>query len=884
MPEIIRFNTGNIGKGGDARVSGQGRSALSSAEQIADAVHKVSQSVQAEGEKFMQDARLAMSGAQYNRAMTKGALELERRKQERLQNQLDEDGNPNYETLVSDMELIGREVMAEAGKQIRFSDARQAFEQKFQENIANNLVDMGKKQREMQINWGLATLNESINATREMAIAGNPADVGLHEQTIDEMVGTALAGQLITPVQAEELLRQTTQDIRTGQWRRQIDNNPVQALENLNKQDSGALLGLNNQNYLALKREAEGRVAAISQANKAQAAHQETQAKFTAINEIITTEGSLAQYTDKELNEHFSQSLAAFENKYQRPPTFAEKYQLVQGYKRPNKQFLNEVAHHLVSGDSQAVSEVLPVLNAATNDRQQAILFEGLDKNASAVLANAKVLYGTGVVSPQDAILRARENVFVDTAVEQERALEFKAIEDFKMDNINETVMDMYDTSIFDDPDALQAGVGVTMQTLLRAAYLETGSKEGAIELVKQKYGRLYGQSQMSGNDTIMLLPPENLYPNIDPEWLKVDLIRTMAEHLPQGVSSDELLIQSGAFTTANPNKPAYTVFYVGEDGLQKQLRDAEGEQLLWTPDKKYLDSVQFRQDKIDAVVATAEAEALRENAIDVLPAGVSGIAGLVGRQASKLYNFAVKTVAGRTGEAGDARRSQKRLLALEKAEAELAMARASGDTQEIGRAAVRVAASQKAIGQDPNITDRSELGSITKLRESSDNPAAWNPRDPHGGSYGKWQLNGANLDKFLSESDYGIEFKGLMKGSTEFLAKWKQIAHQPDFIEAQRQYIIKENFEPTRRVANRLGVPESPAIDEALFSLGVQHGTKSRRKVLEAAKKNLLNTVKDGTEAQWVEAIYKARMNAFPEHKKAYIAEWNKVRQLLGR
>lgn len=48
------------------------------------------------------------------------------------------------------------------------------------------------------------------------------------------------------------------------------------------------------------------------------------------------------------------------------------------------------------------------------------------------------------------------------------------------------------------------------------------------------------------------------------------------------------------------------------------------------------------------------------------------------------------------------------------------------------------------AAGGDPS---KANTAAAIALAESSGNPAAYNPNDPHGGSFGLWQINGAHGD-----------------------------------------------------------------------------------------------------------------------------------------
>ena len=433
---------------------------------------------------------------------------------------------------------------------------------------------------------------------------------------------------------------------------------------------------------------------------------------------------------------------------------------------------MTESRHALLYGDLQGSAEALPTLLNMTNSKEGLLSLEGMDKEAAAVLASAKVFAETGTVQLGESLRLARQNVLgANTEVKQERAIAFNGVENFKMANLTPVILDIFaeEGLIWDtEADGLAPGVKNRMHTLLKAAYLETGSEEAAKQLVKTQYGRMYGISNMSNDSKVMLLPPENLYPDIDPEVLKIDLQESVIPFLPENVELDNVYVESSGLTTANPDAPAYTVFYVGEDGIPRELLDDSGEGMIWTPDKQNIENLRNRENMIDVAVSMAEVSAIRESGVR-LPNTLGG--SLVGSQVfAKAYNFAVKTYAGLTTESK--LRSETNITELQKAEVKLAEARSTGDVEQITEATKEAMQQRALIGEDTNIVQRDKLGSVTKWRESSNRPDAYNPSDPNGGSYGLWQLNANTLKHFLKNSEYGIEFTGLKPGTSGFLAK----------------------------------------------------------------------------------------------------------------
>lgn len=119
---------------------------------------------------------------------------------------------------------------------------------------------------------------------------------------------------------------------------------------------------------------------------------------------------------------------------------------------------------------------------------------------------------------------------------------------------------------------------------------------------------------------------------------------------------------------------------------------------------------------------------------------------------------------------------------------------------------------------------DIHKLGSITtKYEAGKAGPAAISPR----AEYGTYQLSTVKgtLPKFLTMHGYADEFRGTRPGTESFNRRWRELAKNPEFVEAQHSFIEKTHFEPAREFANRLKIPNTPAINEALWSASVQHG-----------------------------------------------------------
>ena len=100
------------------------------------------------------------------------------------------------------------------------------------------------------------------------------------------------------------------------------------------------------------------------------------------------------------------------------------------------------------------------------------------------------------------------------------------------------------------------------------------------------------------------------------------------------------------------------------------------------------------------------------------------------------------------------------------------------------------------------------------------------------GVSYGTHQLASktGTLKNYLNSSVYGKEFNGLVPGSPQFTAKWKEIAaREPEkFAHDQEDFIKKTHYLPQVNKLNKAGLDvtsRSPALQSAVYSAAVQFG-----------------------------------------------------------
>ena len=101
---------------------------------------------------------------------------------------------------------------------------------------------------------------------------------------------------------------------------------------------------------------------------------------------------------------------------------------------------------------------------------------------------------------------------------------------------------------------------------------------------------------------------------------------------------------------------------------------------------------------------------------------------------------------------------------------------------------------------------------------------------DYGGVSYGSYQLSSkmGTVAKFVTTMGYSQDFKGLTPGTKPFSDKWKEMAKNPSFGEAQHEFIKKTHYLPQIDLLKGKGIDLSnkgPAVQDAVWSTAVQFG-----------------------------------------------------------
>jgi hypothetical protein len=469
-------------------------------------------SVEQLGQQYFQEARQADQTITYSNAMTQATEEYTMRAKERMSRPTDENGTPNYSSLVEDVGAIGKDIKNSIGSTIIDPEVRRRFELEFNRFDSNQRIQAFSAARKHQINYGRASLHQNMRKRQEAAVQVNPDQLGFYEDQTRKELATARDSGLISPAEHDSMVESFRSVVRKESYRNMIKADPAKVRAELNFNEA-AELGLKPREQEQLLREAEGAIEdaqreAIKQeraAEKARAdavsqkvtsfkvAYAEQEAGIAAagpslqdleavrpeigeenylkllkehlrvqkkesreggalgkLSDAISRGEDVSTFASKTVDQHLDRTVQAFEQGKGEPATLQEIAGIASGYGRQVRSFAKKMNSSLLEGSLDQAQDALSAYTASRDHKSKALEGNAFTNKAEEVGEYAELLIERGGVQPQEAIEIARQRV-LSKKDDVAKALrqEFNKIKRFKGTNIKETLQDELDLETF---------------------------------------------------------------------------------------------------------------------------------------------------------------------------------------------------------------------------------------------------------------------------------------------------------------------------------------------------------------------------------------------------------------------------------------------------
>lgn len=633
---------------------------------------------------YFKEVNKSTSDSQYNNALTEATLEFNRSVQGRMEVTSDKDGNPTFGTLAKDIGDIGNDIIQRSASKISNPKARQRFINSFSRHIGNRQILGLKEARRQHIDYARAALQNGLKTQVEQSLADEDANINNYQRNVEEMIDNAVQGGVISAQEGVRYKDATISDIRVTRFDRMIEEDPESAVKVLD--GSPQSLGLKTSELITLRKRADAAVfykqraesraarelqelekkrqrlvatdldlsiiqgtataqAIMKAADKGEISGGQRNTLLKALNrKNKSTENKikirraidadlekgqpLIDYTPKQIGDHYKEQVAALTAPADEtsgtpaiPPTLSQKAGVASQYTAPVKPFTKELEFGLLHGNSQQALEALRAFELI--DEKSPVVVSGLKSKARAVASATLSLTENTTMSPAQALRQARQSVLeVDDVEIKQRDKDFKNIDKFKVENLEETINDMFGTEgFFGKNKKIAPGVKGRIHEIYRESYKLTGDEAAAIALTKSQTSALYGVSKFNGDNTIMFVPPEKAYPGVPIGELRQDLEGSVAGFLPEGVNAADVKIESDSLTRASTGQITYGLSIEKDVDGQKirvpLLDPNTGSPLRWSPDIRELQNKREEAEITRREEIIEKAEQSRERTIE---------------------------------------------------------------------------------------------------------------------------------------------------------------------------------------------------------------------------------------------------------------------------
>lgn len=205
---------------------------------------------------YQRQAEEADNNAVYANSINQATIQYQNLFQERINQVIDDDGNPTFSTLQDDVAQIGRDVLEEWLDKIDSPEVRARLTQNFNAYTGNQQIASISIQRNQQLSFISDSITNSVSELATQAGSSNEQDRVYFENQVNQILNEGLATGAMTPEQVGLAKESFRKNVSTAIYRNAINNDPVIALDILEK-TSASDLKLTELERLSLQNEAQ---------------------------------------------------------------------------------------------------------------------------------------------------------------------------------------------------------------------------------------------------------------------------------------------------------------------------------------------------------------------------------------------------------------------------------------------------------------------------------------------------------------------------------------------------------------------------------------------------------------------------------------------------
>jgi hypothetical protein len=576
-----------------------------SAEQTMRDALMVSNTIDAEGQKLFESSKRAHQSAVLLNKMTEATEKFLTSQSERVKQTTDENGNPIFTRLPTDVGNLGNDILRDVQGSIIDPEVASAFGAQFGQYVAHQKLSALKKGLKQQVKFGEDALTKGLQTLIEQATTDEPSQVGTYQAQGLEAINNALSGGIISTDVYKNMSGEFTDNIKGSVISNQIQNDPLTAGNVLNQ--STESLGISPQLHTDLKTQLKTKIQSddieYSKARMMQETDKLTaQALLTedvkrlidagairgedilkfknqmskkqfnsiktmyissikkqereqvALNDIfnrISNHDGVDQIPPASLNKAYDYMVKQRADMTKKPVTLQEEAQIAAFIPAPVGRFTEKLETNFMHGSPQNAADMLSAYTYI-KDRESPALDKGFSAKSLAIAVQTNVLVEKGGMNPSDALLKARESVLnVKDDERKERIAAFKKEGSFKPDSLEETAAsNLPDAESWYGRNRIDEEAKYTFKQFAEQGYVETGTKDGAIGYATEMMKKNYGMSEISGGKQFVRIPVEKIYNNIPVSELRKALVEDTKSEIPEGADANSVSLRADDFSS----------------------------------------------------------------------------------------------------------------------------------------------------------------------------------------------------------------------------------------------------------------------------------------------------------------------------------------------
>lgn len=230
---------------------------------IADTISSIGQSITSHGlniksmnDEYKRQAKEADDNAVYANQINEATIQYQNLFQQRINETVDQDGNPTYGTLQNDVAQIGLDVLNERLSGIDSPEVRARFQQNFSSYTGNQQIGSISIARNQQQAFISESITNSVSELGTQAGGSNEQNRVFFERQVNQILNEGVASGSLTPVQRGQIQEDFRREVSIATLRNAINEDPVIALDMI-KNNSAEDLKLTELERLSMQREAQ---------------------------------------------------------------------------------------------------------------------------------------------------------------------------------------------------------------------------------------------------------------------------------------------------------------------------------------------------------------------------------------------------------------------------------------------------------------------------------------------------------------------------------------------------------------------------------------------------------------------------------------------------